>query len=72
MLVTLALFSSIDPITIAKQTVSTPQIHYVGGEDKIVPEQIARSFSDKVVVFKGVTHTSWSDKWKKVVSEVFP
>jgi len=63
---------SIDPITIAKQIASTPQIHYVGAEDKIVPEQIAKSFSDKVVVVKGVTHTSWSDKWKKVVSEVFP
>jgi len=63
---------SIDPITIAKRITSTLQIHYVGGEDKIVPEQIARSFSDKVVVVKGVTHTSWLDKWKKVVSEVFP
>ena len=63
---------SIDPITIAKLIALTPQIHYVGGEDKIIPEQIARSFSDKVVVVKGVTHSSWSDKWKKVVSEVFP
>jgi len=64
--------ASIDPITIAQQIASTPQIHYVGGEDKIVPEQIARSFSDKVVVVKGVTHSSWSDNWKKIVSEVFP
>jgi len=63
---------SIDPITIAKQIALTPQIHYVGEEDKIVPEQIARSFSDKVVVVKGVTHASWAEKWREVVSEVFP
>jgi pimeloyl-ACP methyl ester carboxylesterase len=63
---------SIDPITIAKQINSTPQIHYVGGEDKIVPEQIAGSFSDKVVVVKGITHISWSEKWGEIVSEVFP
>jgi pimeloyl-ACP methyl ester carboxylesterase len=63
---------SIDPITIAKQIASTPQIHYVGGADKIIPEQIARSFSDKVVVVKGVTHASWAEKWSEVVSKVFP
>jgi len=63
---------SIDPITIAKKIASTPQIHYVGQHDKIVPEQIARSFSDKVVVVNGVTHASWAEKWRKVISEVFP
>ena len=63
---------SLDPITIAKQITSTPQIHYVGAEDKIIPEQIARSFSDKVVVVKGVTHGSWVEKWREIVSDVFP
>jgi len=63
---------SIDPITIAKKIASTPQIHYVGGADKIIPEQIARSFSDKVVVVKGVTHASWAEKWREVIYEVFP
>jgi hypothetical protein len=63
---------SINPITIAKQITSTPQIHYVGGEDKIVPEQIVRTFSDKVVVVKGVTHASWAEKWREIISEVFP
>jgi len=62
---------SIDPITIAKRITSTPQIHYVGGKDKIIPEEITRSFSDKIVVVKEVTHASWSEKWREVVSEVF-
>jgi len=61
---------SIDPITISKQIASTPQIHYVGADDKIVPEKIARSFSDKVVVVKGVTHNSWVEKWREIISEV--
>ena len=63
---------SIDPINIAKQIASIPQIHYVGGADKIVSEQIARSFSDKVVVVKGVTHASWAETWREIISEVFP
>jgi hypothetical protein len=62
---------SIDPITIAKRIASTTQIHYVGQEDKIVPEQIARSFSDKVVVVKGATHASWAEEWRKVISGKF-
>ena len=61
---------SIDPIIISKQIASTPQIHYVGADDKIVPEKIARSFSDKVVVVKGVTHNSWVEKWREIISEV--
>ena len=63
---------SIDPINIAKQIASIPQIHYVGGAHKIVSEQIARSFSDKVVVVKGVTHASWAETWREIISEVFP
>ena len=54
---------SIDPITVAKQISSIPQIHYVGDDDRIIPEKIARSFSDKVLLVKGVNHDNWAEKW---------
>jgi len=55
---------SIDPITVAKRIEFIPQLHYVGGDDSIVPEQIARSFSDKVILVEGITHTNWAEKWE--------
>jgi len=61
---------SIDPITIAKQIDSIPQIHYVGADDKIVPRQIALSFSDKVRVINNVSHDNWPDKWAQILRSV--
>jgi len=58
---------SIDPITAAKQIASIPQIHYVGADDKIIPRQIALSFSDKVRVINNVSHDNWSDKWVQIL-----
>jgi len=61
---------SIDPITVAKQIGSIPQIHYVGADDKIVPRQIALSFSDKVRVINNVSHDNWPDKWAQILRTV--
>ena len=58
---------SVDPITIANKIRSIPQIHYVGAEDRIVPEQIARSFSDMVEVVEGITHENWANKWREIL-----
>jgi len=65
------MMGSIDPITIAKQIISTPQIHYVGGMDKIVPEKIARSFSKDVRVIQGTTHDNWSEKWSMILANSY-
>jgi len=62
--------SSIDPITVAKQISLIPQIHYVGADDKIVPKQIALSFSDKVMVINNVSHDNWPDKWEQILRTV--
>ena len=61
---------SVNPIAISKKIRSIPQIHYVGADDKIVPEQIARSFSDRVEVVKGVTHDSWPEVWKDILLDL--
>ena len=61
---------SIDPITVANQIGSTPQIHYVGADDKIIPKQIALSFSDKVKVINNVSHDNWPDKWAQILKTI--
>ena len=61
---------SIDPITVANQIGSIPQIHYVGADDKIIPKQIALSFSDKVKVISDVSHDNWPDKWAQILKTV--
>jgi len=61
---------SIDPITVAKQIDSTSQIHYVGADDKIIPRQIALSFSDKVRVISNVSHENWPDKWAQILKTI--
>jgi len=61
---------SIDPITVANQIGSIPQIHYVGADDKIIPKQIALSFSDKVKVINNVSHDNWPDKWAQILKTV--
>ena len=62
--------SSIDPITVAKQISLIPQIHYVGSEDGIIPEQIPKSFSDNVISIEGATHDNWPDKWEQILRTV--
>ena len=61
---------SIDPITVANQIGSIPQIHYVGADDKIIPRQIALSFSDKVKVINNVSHDNWPDKWAQILRTI--
>ena len=61
---------SIDPITVAKQISSIHQIHYVGADDKIIPKQIALSFSDKVKVISDVSHDNWPDKWAQILRTI--
>ena len=61
---------SIDPITVANQIGSIPQIHYVGADDKIIPKQIALSFSDKVKVISDVSHDNWPDKWAQILRTI--
>ncbi len=62
---------SINPVIVAKQIESIPQVHYVGSDDRIVPEQIVRSFSDKVVVVSGATHTNWAEKWEMLLESSY-
>jgi hypothetical protein len=61
---------SIDPITVANQIDSISQIHYVGADDKIIPKQIALSFSDKVKVINDVSHDNWPDKWAQILRTI--
>jgi hypothetical protein len=58
---------SIDPIIVAKKIETVDQVHYTGGKDKVIPKQIAHSFSDKVIVVKDATHNNWGEVLSKLL-----
>lgn len=63
---------SLDPMRDAIQTKNIPQVHYVGGEDKVIPEWISQSYAKAVgnaacvsthVVPHATHHDGWKDMW---------
>ena len=71
---------SLNAVDIANQISNIPQIHFVGSEDKIVPNEIAQSYnahanSNKCVqiqLVQGVKHTKgWESVWKSLLSQPF-
>jgi len=69
------LYASMDPINFAYEIRNIPQLHLVGGSDKIVPEIIFDSWAKtsdnpqcvKDYVVAGVTHEDgWLDEWNRL------
>jgi len=67
--------NSMDPINFARDTRNIPQIHFIGGDDRIVPELIFNSWekiSDnpscvKKYILKNAEHDSgWVDEWDRL------
>jgi len=59
---------SLDPIVVSKKISQIPQMHFVGEKDRVIPEQIARSFSNRVRLVKGVTHSEgWILHWRELL-----
>jgi len=67
---------SLNAKDVANKISHIPQIHFVGGQDKIVPAQVAQSYkrgaqSDcvKIKVIEGVDHTKgWESVWKSLLN----
>ncbi|MBP5343939.1 MAG: alpha/beta hydrolase [Alphaproteobacteria bacterium] len=59
---------SIDLTTWRKKRQKLNQLHFVGEKDEIVPPELARTWSDKVVVVKGATHTKG---YNKIYSKIY-
>ena len=68
---------SMDPLDYAQKVTHIPQRHFVGGNDKVVPVFIARSFAAKagdrddnrVTVVKDASHTNgWQDRWPELLA----
>ena len=67
---------SLNPIDIATKVRNIPQIHYTGGDDKIVPAfiadkfvQVANSPCVKQEIVPGVSHDSgWEKMWNYILS----
>jgi len=71
------LTGSLNPKDVAGQLKSLPQIHYVGGEDEIMPKMVAQSYQDtyrgngksKLFVLKSYSHDCcWQDNWPALIS----
>jgi len=68
---------SLNPIDYAKDVANIPQVHYVGSEDKIIPQSVSRDFrkacgtgQDHIVikVVAGAGHSyGWRNKWKELI-----
>lgn len=61
-----------------QQLAKIPQIHFVGADDKIVPEIIAKSYEEKlpqkncseIMVIKNATHSQgWSEVWPQLLQK---
>ncbi len=69
---------SLNPIDVAKDVAETPQRHFIGAEDAVVPKLIADSywsqFDNKhcvdLMVIDSATHlTGWLERWPELVAE---
>lgn len=66
------LYGSLDPATFSQDLISTPQTHWIGGKDKIVPKEVAFAFADhfplrnkpRIIVIPNFDHVCcWSTDW---------
>lgn len=71
-----ALEGSLDPAVVASKTASIPQLHFVGGRDKVIPLETAEVFSQKMGESKcfqtktipSATHTDgWVENWSRML-----
>ena len=69
---------SINPADEAAKTAAIPQIHFVGAEDKVVPQSIYTSFKKaagessciKMHLLKATTHEhGWEENWPELIKE---
>lgn len=61
---------SLDPIHVSKKISQIPQMHFVGENDGVIPEQIARSFSNMVKVVSGISHSEgWVTQWRELLEK---
>lgn len=71
------LSASLNPTDEASALASLPQIHYVGADDEIVPEEINQRFLARMgetrcamlVTVPGMDHSSWADVWERLSTE---
>ena len=71
---------SLNPMDVAEQLARLPQIHFVGDEDKVIPEELAETFVEqqhkgcaKVVEVRHASHeTGWLEQWPDLLSKRFP
>ena len=70
---------SLNALDVAARLAALPQIHYVGGEDKVVPPFVAQSFARavgpttclKTTIVAGAAHESgWADQWGRLLRDV--
>lgn len=71
------LSGSLNPADAWKKLISTPQIHWVGGKDKVVPKEVAFAFAERFPAAKKPTinvvpdfdHTCcWARDWMSLLS----
>lgn len=74
-----ALTDSLNPADAWQKLTDVPQIHFVGSEDKIMPEAVARSYQQhfpdaqqpEVRVITGMTHhCCWAEHWPELLMEI--
>lgn len=70
---------SLSPINIARSINSIPQHHFVGGDDQLVPAEIAEAFAIKrgldatkvITVVNGLSHTiDWKAQWPTLLKSI--
>ncbi len=69
--------ASLNAIDIAPQLSGLPQVHYVGSEDKVVPQSVAQGFvravggrCTQVRLVSGMGHNSdWAQRWPELLRE---
>jgi pimeloyl-ACP methyl ester carboxylesterase len=74
-----ALTDSLNPADAWQKLTDVPQIHFVGSEDKIMPEAVAKSYQQhfpnskqpEVRVITGMTHhCCWTEHWPELLMEI--
>ena len=72
---------SLNPADYADTLRGVPQLHFIGGDDSIVPTHVARSYGEKlagasrlqIVPLDGHDHTCcWVREWTKLRREYTP
>jgi pimeloyl-ACP methyl ester carboxylesterase len=68
---------SLNPIEVAARLASLPQLHFVGGEDRVIPAAVASSFLQRmgngpcagVVPVTGAGHVAgWEEAWPRLLA----